>query len=130
MLACIFWLIPLSGLTQGPGSSPTVLVGSAGDTIQPQARAFSKSARPDSWFAPDKGKHLLAGTIATVFFQQASYRMVGNKMQSKRISISLAATTSVLKEVWDLRVKKSHFCFKDLCFDALGIGVGIILINQ
>lgn len=85
----------------------------------------------DPWVAPDKVKHFLSGMIITMnsFFFLNRY---GNQSSAnaKRNGILITAGLSVGKEIWDKRSPQNHFCWKDLTMDALGIFVGILLVQN
>jgi uncharacterized protein YfiM (DUF2279 family) len=45
----------------------------------------------------------------------------------RRYSAAIVVTLSVGKEVYDKRVKKTFFSFKDLVYDLAGVALGLLL---
>lgn len=73
----------------------------------------------DPWWGKDKVRHLGTAYILTKMAMQHGVR--------KEFSAGLVITLSIGKEFYDKRVKKTFFSFKDLFYDAIGVGLGLIL---
>jgi uncharacterized protein YfiM (DUF2279 family) len=106
------------------GSAPLAAERAAG---QPGGRAPQPR---DDWWARDKAKHLAVSTLWTLSTQ---YVLVTKADWSERdalpVSAASAATVGLAKEVYDRRVgPTAHFSWKDLVADAVGIGVGAVVI--
>ncbi len=75
----------------------------------------------DPLFAQDKMKHL----AASCFIEQTIYQYNGHKNKSFGLTISVG----IAKELYDWKVRKTMFSFKDLLYDFIGAGVGYLLFN-
>src|SRR5215510_12780034 len=95
-----------------------------------QAQPPQQSRRAaDNWFAEDKARHMLT-SMAVTGFAHSGARMVGVKGTDAVIAAAAgAAALGILKEVHDKRVGKP-FSFRDLTWDAVGIGLGLILVSN
>lgn len=91
------------------------------------APASSSSASGDDWFGVDKAKHfgasaLIAGGgygLAAPFFEES-------RVPPLLIGAGLGVAAGVGKELYDLS-GHGHASWKDLTWDALGVGVGLAL---
>lgn len=91
------------------------------------APASSSSASGDDWFGVDKAKHfgasaLIAGGgygLAAPFFKES-------RLPPLLIGAGLGLAAGVTKELYDLS-GHGHASWKDLTWDALGVGVGLAL---
>lgn len=85
--------------------------------------------RGDSWFGVDKVKHFAtAAFVQSVSFSTLRLTSV-NKSQSLVGATIVTLTASVGKEVVDRR-RGGEFSYKDLTWDAAGIGTASVLLNQ
>ncbi|MGB4238710.1 MAG: hypothetical protein WBJ87_03730 [Candidatus Hydrothermia bacterium] len=80
---------------------------------------LSMTMSTDPWWAKDKVKHFATAFVLTESFKQASVNTTH--------SFCIVASLSFSKEVYDKKVKKSIFSYKDLLYDAAGIILGIFL---
>ena len=81
----------------------------------------------DKWFAKDKFYHL---SVAYFLYNSAHLFAVHRGYSVKKaddISIGFVLSVSVLKELYDLKIKKTLFSIKDLTFDSFGILLGFTL---
>jgi uncharacterized protein YfiM (DUF2279 family) len=106
------------------GSVPPAAERAAG---QPGERAPQPR---DDWWARDKAKHLAVSTLWTLSTQ---YVLVAKADWSERdalpVSVASAATVGLAKEVYDRRVgPTATFSWKDLVADAVGIGIGAVIV--
>jgi uncharacterized protein YfiM (DUF2279 family) len=83
----------------------------------------------DRWIAEDKARHMFT-SMALVNFAAAGARIVGLENKDALVpAIAGAAAAGILKEVYDKRVGKP-FSFRDLAWDAVGIGLGTIVVSH
>jgi putative lipoprotein len=84
----------------------------------------------DSWFGIDKVKHF----FVSAFIESVSY----SALQAARVNhrsamagaIGITAAFGVGREIHDFRNPKNHFSVKDLSWDALGAGAGVVLLSH
>ena len=98
-----------------------------GDT--PYQVNLNRSDKPDRYFAPDKAKHFMAGMIATIFIYQSFKNQLTPK-ENRYLAGGATVSLGVLKEIYDKSKPENHFSWKDLLADALGMGMGFVLVNQ
>jgi hypothetical protein len=92
-------------------------------------RSFVQQAARDRWFAEDKLKHAMM-SMAAVNFTYAGARFVGLQDDSALITAALAgAAAGIWKEAHDQRIGRP-FSARDLVWDALGIGIGLVLVSN
>ena len=91
--------------------------------VQRPARA------PDRWIAEDKARHMITSMVV-VGFGYSGARLVSLEGNDALIAAAAgAAAASILKEVHDKRVGKP-FSLRDLAWDAIGIGLGLVLVSN
>jgi len=91
--------------------------------VQRPARA------PDRWIAEDKTRHMVTSMVV-VGFGYAGARLVNLEGNDALIAAAAgAAAAGILKEVHDRSVGKP-FSLRDLAWDAVGIGLGLVLVSQ
>ena len=91
--------------------------------LQQRARA------QDRWIAEDKARHLVTSMVA-VGFGYSGARLVSLKGDEALIAAAAgAAAAGILKEVYDKRSGKP-FSLRDLAWDAVGIGLGLVLVSN
>ncbi len=73
----------------------------------------------DPFFGKDKTKHFGASYI----MGQVLYE----KTHSIKRSIAITAAIGISKEIYDLKVKKTKFSFKDLFWDIVGATSGVLI---
>jgi uncharacterized protein YfiM (DUF2279 family) len=84
----------------------------------------------DSWFGIDKIKHF----FLSAFIESVSY----SALQAARVNhrsamigaIGVTAAAGVGREIHDYRNPNNHFSVKDLSWDALGAGAGVVLLSH
>ncbi|MCK4771874.1 MAG: hypothetical protein KAT18_03065 [Candidatus Latescibacteria bacterium] len=91
----------------------------------------TRALAQDDWFGPDKLLHFIGGFLAT----SVSYTVAANvwDMDHDRARMVGAATGVVLsvgKEIYDSLSGRGHASGKDLFWDGIGIGMGMMMINQ
>lgn len=85
----------------------------------------------DRWFGPDKFIHFIGGFLVT----SVSYSVARNAFdwdhdRARIFGAATGVTLSVGKELFDMWSGRGVASGKDLVWDGLGIGAGMILINQ
>jgi uncharacterized protein YfiM (DUF2279 family) len=89
-----------------------------------------KAKNTDNWFGKDKGDHFTTSAFligAGYYFSKQEMKMKDKSAQYNAVAFSFSL--GVLKEIYDKKIKKTHFCFKDLVADLAGIGFGIAVLN-
>jgi uncharacterized protein YfiM (DUF2279 family) len=84
----------------------------------------------DRWFGIDKLKHF----FMSAFIESVSY----SALQAARVNhraamtgaIGITAAFGIAREIHDSRNPKNHFSVKDLSWDALGAGAGVVLLSH
>jgi putative lipoprotein len=84
----------------------------------------------DSWFGTDKIKHF----FLSAFVQSLSYSVIQVTTKGSRSSLMLSASATtaavgVGKEIHDSRMK-GEFSFRDLAWDAAGIGAASVMLRN
>ncbi|MFO7769200.1 MAG: VanZ family protein [bacterium] len=100
-----------------------VLAGVLLGTLPPSARA------QDRWFAPDKAAHF----VTSFFLTTAVYTLARDRMEKEhaiQTAVGVTAGLGIAKEVHDALSSEGTFSGKDLVWDALGIGLGVVIIRQ
>jgi uncharacterized protein YfiM (DUF2279 family) len=85
---------------------------------------------PDSWFGIDKVKHF----FMSAFIESVSYSALqaahANHRPALAGAIGITAAFGLGKEIHDYRNPNNHFSIKDLSWDAIGAGAGVILLSH
>jgi putative lipoprotein len=85
---------------------------------------------PDSWFAIDKIKHF----FMSAFIESVSYSALqaahANHRPALAGAIGITAAFGLGKEIHDYRNPNNHFSIKDLSWDAIGAGAGLVLLSH
>jgi uncharacterized protein YfiM (DUF2279 family) len=84
----------------------------------------------DSWFGIDKIKHF----FISAFIESVSY----SALQAARVdrrpamagAIGVSAAFGVARELHDKRTPGNHFSYRDLTWDAVGIGAGAVMLKH
>jgi putative lipoprotein len=84
----------------------------------------------DSWFGIDKIKHF----FISAFVESVTY----SALQAARVkrrpaltgAIGVTASIGVAREIHDKRKPGNRFSYRDLTWDALGIGAGAVLVTR
>ncbi len=84
----------------------------------------------DDWFGPDKILHFIGGFVCT----GAGYVVARDAWdwehdRAVSFGVGVGVTCSIAKELYDAFVKRTYFSGKDLVWDGLGIGLGVIVVN-
>jgi len=84
----------------------------------------------DSWFGVDKVKHF----FMSAFIESVSYSALQaahvNHRSALAGAIGVTAAFGVGREIHDSRNPKNHFSIKDLSWDAIGAGAGVVLSSH
>jgi putative lipoprotein len=84
----------------------------------------------DSWFGIDKVKHF----FMSAFIESVSYSALQaahvNHRSALAGAIGVTAAFGVGREIHDSRNPKNHFSIKDLGWDAIGAGAGVVLSSH
>ncbi len=84
----------------------------------------------DSWFGIDKIKHF----FMSAFIESVSYSALQagrvNHRSAMAGAIGVTAAFGVGREIHDRRNPNNHFSIKDLSWDALGAGAGVVLLSH
>lgn len=95
----------------------------------PPSAAVDTVSTADRWFAEDKLQHFFLSFAATSMAYGAA-RTVGMEGAPAQIAaVAVAGAAGIWKEWRDHRVG-GPFSAKDLAWDALGIGAGVVLTSQ
>ena len=89
-----------------------------------------KSGKQDCWIAEDKGRHLIASFMSTLFFAKCSEHIYNTSVSdSKIIGASFSITFGLAKEIKDHYKKNNKFSWKDMTANLVGIGCAIFLLG-
>ena len=84
----------------------------------------------DSWFGIDKIKHF----FISAFIESVSYSALQAANAKRRPAmagaIGVSASFGVARELHDRRTPGNHFSYRDLTWDALGIGAGAAMLKH
>jgi uncharacterized protein YfiM (DUF2279 family) len=85
----------------------------------------------DKWWGKDKAKHLLV----SAFLAGTCYRIYHNQLHNKKehslyFSTGLTLSLGLGKEIYDQTRPQKKFSYKDLIYDILGIGVGLLIVTR
>ena len=84
----------------------------------------------DSWFGIDKIKHF----FISAFIESVSYSALQaakvNRRPALAGAIGVSAALGVARELHDKRTPGNHFSYRDLTWDALGIGAGAVMLKR
>jgi uncharacterized protein YfiM (DUF2279 family) len=85
----------------------------------------------DKWWGADKAKHFLV----SAFLVGASYKIYhdglqNNKEHSLYLSTGFALSLGLGKEIYDETRPRKKFSYKDLVYDLLGIGLGLLIVTR
>ena len=84
----------------------------------------------DSWFGIDKIKHF----FMSAFIESVSYSALQaakvNRRPAMTGAIGVSAAFGVARELHDKRTPGNHFSYRDLTWDALGIGAGAAMLKR
>ena len=84
----------------------------------------------DSWFGIDKVKHF----FISAFIESVSYSAFQaahvNRRPALAGAIGVSAAFGVARELHDRRTPGNHFSYRDLTWDAVGIGAGAAMLTR
>ena len=82
---------------------------------------------PDRWFARDKAYHFIGGFVgAMVLSISMPFYFDTPRERSPAIASAGMFCVGALKETYDSREPKNHFCWKDMTSNILGIVAGAL----
>lgn len=81
----------------------------------------------DHWFAMDKFLHVAASASITGLSYHVYHCQYNNpRDRSIHFSLSLAGASGIGKELYDSKVRKTYWSWKDIVADGVGIGLGYL----
>ncbi len=84
----------------------------------------------DSWFGPDKILHFFGGFMVTsVSYVVAWEAWDYEHERALRFGVGMGIAASVGKELYDVLSGRGHASGKDLVWDGLGIGLGVLFLD-
>lgn len=89
----------------------------------------SRALCQDRWFAPDKAAHF----VLSFFLTTATYTVARDHMERDRAiqtAVGVTAGLGIAKEIHDAMSAGGTFSAKDLVWDGLGIGLGVLIVAQ
>ncbi len=95
--------------------------------------AFSCYALPEiekDWYTYDKVKHVAYS--ASIMYWTMSFNKNFAKVKNNNLQISAGITISIggVKELIDLKIKKTEWSWKDITADIAGIAIGAVIYNN
>ncbi len=84
----------------------------------------------DSWFGIDKIKHFFMSAFIESVTYSALQAAKANHRTAMAGAIGVTAAFGVGREIHDYKNPKNHFSVKDLSWDALGAGAGVVLLSH
>jgi uncharacterized protein YfiM (DUF2279 family) len=82
----------------------------------------------DPWFAMDKFLHVAASASITGLSYHVYHCQYHNPLdRSVYFSLSLAGASGIGKELYDIRIRKTHWSWKDIAADGVGMAIGYLL---
>jgi uncharacterized protein YfiM (DUF2279 family) len=82
----------------------------------------------DNWFSEDKFFHFsVSALLVGSSYHFLKCRINKGEKLSTISSLSSTFLLGIFKEVYDKKVKKEYFSYKDLIYDILGIGCGYLI---
>ncbi len=112
----------------------TLFSNSLADTTNQQDSIKIEKAKTkwvDKWWGKDKAKHFLV----SAFLAGASYKIYHDQLHNKKeqslyFSTGFTLSLGLGKEIYDETRPQKKFSYKDLIYDFLGIGVGLLIITR
>ena len=107
---------------------------SAADTVtQSDSTKIVKTENKqvDKWWGKDKAKHFLV----SAFLAGACYKIYHNQWHNKKehslyFSTGFTLSLGLGKEIYDDARPQNKFSYKDLIYDLLGVGVGLLIVTR
>jgi len=105
------------------------------ETLDAYFKSFARGGQmkpvvQDSWVSADKGYHVIASMMSTVFFGQFSIH--GLEMDRRKAQYTGAGAGFIIgltKELYDAKKPDNKFSWKDLTADGLGILIGFLIMG-
>jgi putative lipoprotein len=91
----------------------------------------AKTKKVDKWWGKDKAKHFLV----SAFLAGACHKIYHNQWHNKKkhslyFSTGFTLSLGLCKEIYDDTRSRNKFSYKDLIYDLLGIGVGLLIVTR
>jgi len=85
----------------------------------------------DEWLGRDKAMHLITSmAIVGIGYYTAYYWAGEGHSCSTAVGIGVSLCAGIGREIWDGTMKTPrHFSYKDLVWDAIGIGLGVLIFT-
>ncbi len=95
--------------------------------------SFSCNALPlieKDWYSYDKAKHVAYS--ASIMYWTMSFNKDYSKLNKNNLMVSAGITISIggVKELIDLKIKKTEWSWKDITADIAGIAIGAVIYNN
>lgn len=118
MVRCLVILLFISFFIQGEPAFPE------------ESRAQTENECYDSWLGKDKFMHFSGSLFGTLTASTWAKHRLGYPNQ---VSLTAGGSTCLMigfsKELQDMKKPDNHFCWKDLTADALGIALGLLILE-
>jgi uncharacterized protein YfiM (DUF2279 family) len=83
-----------------------------------------------TWWAPDKGRHLVGSMISTVFMAKMGQEIFDQQSDEAKVwGAGITFSLGFAKEIFDSQSKDNRFDIQDLVADIAGIVIGIVLLG-
>lgn len=124
-MRCLFFLFLFLSL-------PLLSRGERGMQWKPAAlngwRLETEQQREDPWLAMDKFLHLAASASITGLSYHVYHCQYHNAVDpSICFSLSIATASGVGKELYDVKIRRTGWSWKDIAADGIGIALGYLL---
>ena len=84
----------------------------------------------DSWFGADKIKHFFMSAFVESLAFSAFQAAGANRHTSLAGGIGVSGAIGIAREIHDMRTPGKWFSYRDLTWDAIGIGSAAILLRH
>ena len=106
---------------------------SLADTAQQDSIKIEKAKTKwvDKWWGKDKARHFLV----SAFLAGTCYKIYHNQLHNKKehslyFSTGFTLSLGLGKEIYDDTRPQKKFSYKDLVYDIMGIGVGLLIVTR
>jgi len=91
----------------------------------------AKTKKVDKWWGKDKAEHFLV----SAFLAGVCYKIYHNELHNREdhslyFSTGFTLSLGLGKEIYDQTRPQKRFSYKDLIYDLLGIGVGLLIVTR